>query len=56
VNSHVNKLLKNRRKMVVQFITVGVIVQRDDEREKMVTKNNDDGWSFDSVLLWLAMR
>jgi hypothetical protein len=31
-------------------------VWRDDERETAVKGNDDDGWSFDGVVLWLGRR
>jgi hypothetical protein len=35
---------------------MGVIVQRDDERETGVKGNDDGGWSSDGVVLWLRRR
>jgi hypothetical protein len=35
---------------------VGVVVQRDDERDTMVKGNNDGGWISDGVVLWLGRR
>jgi hypothetical protein len=29
---------------------VGIVVQRDDEREMMVKENDGDGWSSDDVM------
>jgi hypothetical protein len=35
---------------------VGVVIRRDDGREMAVKGNDDDGWSFDGVVLWLGRR
>jgi hypothetical protein len=35
---------------------MGVIVQRDDEREIAVKENDGDGWSSDGVMLWLGRK
>jgi hypothetical protein len=35
---------------------VDVIVQRDYGRGTAVKGNDDDGWSFDDVVLWLGRR
>jgi hypothetical protein len=53
VNSHADKLFR-KRKRVDLFITVGVIVRRDDERETTVKGNDSGGWSFDGMVLWLG--
>jgi hypothetical protein len=41
MNSHVDKL----------FVTVGVVVRRDDEHGTMVKENDSSGWSSDAVVL-----
>jgi hypothetical protein len=41
--------------MVDLFITIGVVVWRDDERGTKMKGNDDGGWSCDSVVLWLGM-
>jgi hypothetical protein len=38
------------------FITVGVIVQRDNVRETTVKENDGSGWSSNDVVLWLVRR
>jgi hypothetical protein len=35
---------------------VGVVVRRDDRHEMAVKGNDDDGWCFDGVVLWLDRR
>jgi hypothetical protein len=35
---------------------MGVIVWRDDGHETMAKGNDDDGWSFDDMVLWLVRR
>jgi hypothetical protein len=55
VNSHADKLFE-KRKRVVYFIIVGIIVRRDSECETMVKGNDSDGWSFDDVVLWLGRK
>jgi hypothetical protein len=42
VNSHVDKLF-GKRKRIDYFITVGVVVQRDDRRGMAVKGNDNDG-------------
>jgi hypothetical protein len=37
--------------MVDQFITVGVIVWKDDECEIAMKENDGGGWSSDGVIL-----
>jgi hypothetical protein len=53
VNSHVDKLFR-KQKRVGYFVTVGVIVWRDDGRKTTVKGNNDGGWSSDDMVLWLG--
>jgi hypothetical protein len=48
--------LFGKRKRVDQFITVGVIVWRDNERKTAVKENDDSRWSSDDVVLWLERR
>jgi hypothetical protein len=50
VNSHVDKLF-GKRKRIDYFITVSVVVQRDDRRGMAVKGNNNDGWSSNGVVL-----
>jgi hypothetical protein len=45
-----------KRKRMSQFITVGVVVRRDDRRGTEVKGNDGDGWSSDGVVLWLGRR
>jgi hypothetical protein len=52
MNSHADKLF-GKRKRVGQFITVCVIVQRDDGCGTTVKGNDGCGWSSDGVVLWL---
>jgi hypothetical protein len=55
MDSHVDKLFGKQHK-VVYFITISVIVWRDNEC-KIVVKWNDGGrWSFDGLMLWLVRR
>jgi hypothetical protein len=35
---------------------MGVIVRRDDGQDMALKENDDDGWSSDGVVLWLARR
>jgi hypothetical protein len=35
---------------------MGVVVRRDDRRRTTVKENDDGGWSFDGVVLWLGRR
>jgi hypothetical protein len=55
VNSHVDKLF-GKRKRIDYFITVCVVMWRDDEHKTAVKENNGDGWSSDGVVLWLGWR
>jgi hypothetical protein len=55
VNLYVDKLFE-KRKRVSYFVTVGVIVWRDDGREIAVKGNDGGGWSSDGVMLWLGRR
>jgi hypothetical protein len=50
VNLYVDKLFE-KRKRVGYFVTVGVIVWRDDVREIAVKGNDGGGWSSDGVML-----
>jgi hypothetical protein len=52
MNSRVDKL-SGKRKRVGKFITVGVVVHRDDEHG-MTVQGNDGGWNSDGVMLWLG--
>jgi hypothetical protein len=54
VNSHVDKLFR-KWKRVGKFVIVGVIVQRDDERETAV-KGNDNGWWIEWWTEWPRLR
>jgi hypothetical protein len=49
-------MLFRKRKRVGQFVTVSVVVWRDDEHEMTVKENDDDGCSSDDVVLWLGRR
>jgi hypothetical protein len=42
--------------MVGWFVIVSIVVQRDDGRKTAVTGNDDGGWSFDGMVLWLGRR
>jgi hypothetical protein len=55
VNSHDDKMF-GKRKRVGYFVTVGVIMRRDDGRWTAVKGNDGDGWSSDGVMLWLGRR
>jgi hypothetical protein len=33
---------------------VGIVVLRDDECETVMKGNNDGGWSFNGVVIWLV--
>jgi hypothetical protein len=55
VNSYVNKLF-GKRNRVGWFITLGVIVRRDDRRGTTVKGNDGGEWNSDSVVLWLGTR
>jgi hypothetical protein len=55
MNSYVVKMF-DKRKRVDQFITVGVVVWRDDECGTVVKENNSDRWSFDDMVHWLGTR
>jgi hypothetical protein len=50
MNSHVDKLF-GKQKGISYFITVGVIVRRDDRRGTVVKGNDGGGWSSDGVVL-----
>jgi hypothetical protein len=54
VNLHVVKLFKTWKR-VSYFITVGVIVRRDDRRGTEVKENDGGGWSSDVVVFWQGM-
>jgi hypothetical protein len=55
VNLHVDKLFE-KRKRVVYFVTMDVIVWRDDRRETVVKENDGGGWSSDDVVLLTGRR
>ncbi len=55
VNSYVDKIFE-KLKRVDQFITVGVIVWRDNERKTAVKENDNGRWSSDDMVLWLERR
>ncbi len=55
MNSYADKLFE-KQKRVCYFVTVGVIVQRDDGCGTTVKGNDDGGWSFDDVVLCLGRR
>jgi hypothetical protein len=40
-----------KRKRMSQFVTVGVVVWRDDRRGTEVKGNDGGGWSSDGVVL-----
>jgi hypothetical protein len=42
--------------MVDWFITMSVVVRRDDGCGTAVKGNDDDEWSSDEVVLWLGRR
>jgi hypothetical protein len=37
------------------FITIRIIMRKDDGRGTVVIGNNSSGWSFDGVMIWLWM-
>jgi hypothetical protein len=53
MNSNIDKLF-GKRKMVGYFITIYVVMRRDDVRETVVKGNNDGKWSSDGMMLWLG--
>jgi hypothetical protein len=55
VNSHADKLFR-KQKRVGYFVTMGIIVLRDNEHKTAVKGNDDGGWSFDGLVLWLNRR
>jgi hypothetical protein len=55
VNSHVDKLF-GKGKRIDYFITVCVVMWRDDEHKTAVKENNGNRWSSDGVVLWLGWR
>jgi hypothetical protein len=50
VNSNIDKLF-GKRKRVGKFVSVGVIVWRNDGCGTVVKGNNGDRWSSDGVVL-----
>jgi hypothetical protein len=50
VNLYADNLFK-KQKRIGYFITVGVIVWRDNEHRIVIKENDGDGWSFDDVVL-----
>jgi hypothetical protein len=50
MNSHVDKL-SGKKNRIGKFITVGVVVQRDDGRKTTVKRNDGGGRSSDGVVL-----
>jgi hypothetical protein len=50
VNSHADNLFR-KRKSGAYFITMGVIVRRDDRHGMMVKRNNGGEWSSYGVVL-----
>jgi hypothetical protein len=50
MNSHVDKL-SGKKNRIGMFITVGVVVQRDDGRKTAVKRNDSGGRSSDGVVL-----
>jgi hypothetical protein len=55
VNSHADKLF-GKQNRVGWFITVGVVVRRDDGRDTEVKGNDGGTWSSDGVVLRLGRR
>jgi hypothetical protein len=55
VNSHADKLFR-KWKRADWFITMSVVVQRDDGHETTVKMNDDGRWSSDGMMLWLVRR
>jgi hypothetical protein len=55
VNSHADTLFR-KQKRVGYFITMGVVVRRDDGLGMIVKGNDDGGWSSNVVVLWLVSR
>jgi hypothetical protein len=55
MNSQDDKLSR-KRKRVDYFITVGIVVQRDDGRKTAVKENNGGRWSSNGVMVWLGRR
>jgi hypothetical protein len=52
VNSHTDKLFEKQNR-IGQFVTVGVVIWRDDGRKTAVKGNTGGGWSSDDVVLWI---
>jgi hypothetical protein len=50
MNSHVDKL-SGKKNRIDKFITVGVVVRRDDGRKTAVKQNDGGGQSSDGVVL-----
>jgi hypothetical protein len=55
INCYVDKLL-GKRKRVGWFITIDVVVCRDNGCVTTVKGNNDDEWSSDGVVRWLGRK
>jgi hypothetical protein len=55
VNLHVDKLF-GKQKRIGQFVTVGVIVWKDDGNGMVVKENDGSGWSSFGVVLWLGRK
>jgi hypothetical protein len=55
VNSYADNMFR-KWKRVGYFVTMDVVVQRDDERGTTVKGNGNGGWSSDGVVLWLGRR
>jgi hypothetical protein len=47
INSHVER----SKKQVDKFITVSVVVRRDNRHEIVVKENDNAGWSCDGMML-----
>jgi hypothetical protein len=46
----------SKRKRVCKFVTVGVVVRRDDGRRMAEKGNDSDWWNSDVVVLLLGRR
>jgi hypothetical protein len=55
MNLYVDKLF-GKRKRIGYFITVEVVVRRDDGRGTIVKGNYGNGWSSNGVVFWLWRR
>jgi hypothetical protein len=47
---------REAKKRVSKFVTVGVVVWRDNRLEIVVEENDSGQWSSDSMVLWLGRR